>query len=112
MNLATATCRPKAAALAIDARIALMPQVPGWRVVAGKLTRSFVLADFHATIDFVNALAAMIHVQDHHPDMAVSYNRCTVAFHTHSAGGQLTENDFICAARCDAIYAALPQATP
>ncbi len=110
MSLINASCRPGAPALPADARDALLAQVPAWRVVDGKLTRSFALADFHATIDFVNALAGMIHAQDHHPELAVSYNRCSVAFHTHSAGGQLTENDFICAACCDAIFSALPQA--
>jgi 4a-hydroxytetrahydrobiopterin dehydratase len=111
MNLTSASCSPNAPALAVDERIALLAEVPHWRVLAGKLSRSYALADFHATIAFTNAVAEMIHQQDHHPELALSYKLCTVAFHTHSAGGQLTLNDFICAARCDAIYTAMTQAS-
>lgn len=109
MNLAAASCRPNAPALAVDERIALLAQLPHWRVLAGRLTRSYALADFHATMAFANAIADMVHQQDHHPELALSYKICTVAFQTHSAAG-LTLNDFICAARCDALYAALAQA--
>ncbi len=111
MNLTGASCTPGAAALPLDERIALLAQVPHWRVLAGQLSRSYALADFHATMAFTNAVADMVHQQDHHPELALSYNNCTVAFTTHSAGA-LTLNDFICAARCDAIYAALAQAQP
>jgi 4a-hydroxytetrahydrobiopterin dehydratase len=41
-------------------------------------------------------------VEDHHPDLAVSYNRCNVTFTTHAIGG-LSENDFICAAKIEAL---------
>jgi 4a-hydroxytetrahydrobiopterin dehydratase len=50
----------------------------------------------------VNALAFIAHREDHHPDLEVGYNRCTVRFSTHSVEG-LSENDFICAARIDAL---------
>jgi 4a-hydroxytetrahydrobiopterin dehydratase len=49
---------------------------------------------------FVNAVAQIAHAQDHHPDMQVSYNRCTISWSTHSVQG-LSINDFICAARTD-----------
>ena len=52
----------------------------------------------------MNALAWIVHAEDHHPNLAVGYNRCEVRFSTHSAGG-ITDNDFICAAKADAIYA-------
>jgi 4a-hydroxytetrahydrobiopterin dehydratase len=51
---------------------------------------------------FVNAVAWIAHAEDHHPDLLVSYNRCTVRFNTHSVGG-LSVNDFICAAKLDAL---------
>jgi 4a-hydroxytetrahydrobiopterin dehydratase len=47
---------------------------------------------------FVNVIAQIAHQQDHHPDLAVSYNRCTVTYTTHSVGG-LSIKDFICAAK-------------
>jgi 4a-hydroxytetrahydrobiopterin dehydratase len=77
--------------------------------VGGALQPSFRFADWWETLAFVNALAWMVHRQDHHPDLAVSYDRCTVRWSTHSAGG-VTVSDFACAARSDAIYAARPGA--
>jgi 4a-hydroxytetrahydrobiopterin dehydratase len=52
---------------------------------------------------FVNALAWISHREDHHPDLAVGYNQCRVTYWTHAVGG-LSENDFICAAKCDALF--------
>jgi 4a-hydroxytetrahydrobiopterin dehydratase len=51
---------------------------------------------------FVNALAWVSHKEDHHPDLVVSYNKCRVEYWTHDANG-ITENDFICAAKADAL---------
>jgi 4a-hydroxytetrahydrobiopterin dehydratase len=81
---------------------ALLAQVPGWTIADGLLQRRFKFPDFHHTMAFVNAVAWIAHEQDHHPDMAVSYNHCTLSWNTHSAGG-LSINDFICAARVDAL---------
>jgi 4a-hydroxytetrahydrobiopterin dehydratase len=47
----------------------------------------------------------MIHREDHHPDLTVGYRRCTASWTTHSAGNRLSDNDFICAAKADALYA-------
>ena len=49
-------------------------------------------------------LATIAHLEDHHPDLDVHYNRCGVAFSTHDAGG-ITLNDLICAARVEALDA-------
>jgi 4a-hydroxytetrahydrobiopterin dehydratase len=50
----------------------------------------------------VNALAWICNTEDHHPELAVSYSRCVVRFNTHSVGG-ISVNDFICAAKADAL---------
>jgi 4a-hydroxytetrahydrobiopterin dehydratase len=47
-------------------------------------------------------VAAIANAEDHHPLMVLEYGRCTVRFNTHSAGG-ITRNDFICAAKIDAL---------
>ena len=80
---------------------------PGWQVdpAGGTLSRDFRFADYHRTMAFVNAVAWIAHRADHHPDLAVGYNRCRVAWSTHDAGG-LTEYDFACAAQCDALLPA------
>jgi 4a-hydroxytetrahydrobiopterin dehydratase len=106
MNLALKQlhCRPLEAGQAMsDADVrARLAQVPGWRVDGDALEKGFEFADYHHTMAFVNAVAWVAHSEDHHPDLAVSYNRCTVRFNTHSVGG-ISINDFICAAKVNAL---------
>jgi 4a-hydroxytetrahydrobiopterin dehydratase len=83
----------------IDEALALLS---GWAWVDGAIQKRFDFADYHHTLAFVNALAWIAHTEDHHPDLLVSYNRCTVRFNTHSVGG-ISVNDFICAAKVDAL---------
>jgi 4a-hydroxytetrahydrobiopterin dehydratase len=66
------------------------------------IQRCFKFTNYYQTVAFVNAVAWIAHQEDHHPHMEVGYNRCVVRFTTHSVGG-LSENDFICAAKIDAI---------
>lgn len=82
----------------------LMPQVPGWELCkeGHALDKTFTFDNYYQTMAFVNALAFMAHCEDHHPDLGVHYNRCVVRYSTHDVGG-LSENDFICAARADAL---------
>ena len=79
-----------------------LSRIAGWALVDGAIQKRYDFADYHHTMAFVNAVAWVAHVEDHHPDLAVSYNRCTVRFSTHSVGG-ISVNDFICAARVDAL---------
>ena len=97
-------CRPLGpeAAMTAPQIEAHLARVAGWAVADGRLSKLFTFADFHHTMAFVNAVAWIAHAQDHHPDLAVGYGACKVAFSTHSAGG-ITLNDFICAARIDAL---------
>jgi 4a-hydroxytetrahydrobiopterin dehydratase len=76
----------------------------GWRISddGRSLLRAFAFADFYETMAFVNAVAWIANVEDHHPDLEVGYDHCRIAFSTHSVGG-LSENDFICAAKVDAL---------
>ena len=76
----------------------------GWSIVDGRIERSFAFADYYETLAFVNALAFIVHGQDHHPELVVGYKTCLVRFDTHSVQG-LSVNDFICAARADALVA-------
>ncbi len=85
----------------------LLGQLSGWTMSAEakEIRRTFAFKDYYASMAFVNAVAWIAHREDHHPDMAVGYNKVGVAFSTHSVGG-LSENDFICAAKIDALGAA------
>lgn len=66
------------------------------------ISKDFRFRDFHRTMAFVNAVAWIAHVEDHHPDLDVGYGHCLIRFNTHDVGG-LSENDFICAAKVEAL---------
>ena len=76
---------------------------PAWQFNSEALTisHSYTFKNYYQTIAFVNVIAQIAHQQDHHPDLMVSYNRCTVTYSTHSVAG-LSINDFICAAKINA----------
>jgi 4a-hydroxytetrahydrobiopterin dehydratase len=74
-----------------------------WREINGAIERKYVLKDFRENIAFVNALAWMFENQDHHPEMSLTYRECTVRLNTHSVNG-ISLNDFICAAKADALF--------
>jgi 4a-hydroxytetrahydrobiopterin dehydratase len=83
----------------------LMPQLnKSWTVSTDNkiITRKLSFKDFYETMAFVNALAWIANIENHHPDLEVGYNYCTVNFQTHALKG-LTHNDFICAAKLDAL---------
>lgn len=105
--LAETRCSHQTAALP-DAEITrYLGLTDGWLLEEGRIARTFKFKNYYETLAFVNAIAYVIHTEDHHPDLAVSYNRCTVRFHTHSVNngqGGLSLNDFICAAKIDAIF--------
>lgn len=77
----------------------------GWKLIDGALEKTYAFPDFHQTMAFVNALAWIAHREDHHPDLALSYGRCTVRFNTHDVGG-ISVSDFHCAAAVDALQKA------
>lgn len=105
MSLRDMNCTFSPPALDAGAVASLLAQLDGWTLAGTRIERRYPLRDYHETIELVNALAWMTHRQDHHPDLAVTFNSCTVSYSTHSAGGKLTNNDFICAAKADALYA-------
>jgi 4a-hydroxytetrahydrobiopterin dehydratase len=97
-------CAPGSAALPPQQTSQLLSQLSGWEVRDGELAKDFKFKDYYHTMAFVNAVAWIANREDHHPDMKVGYNKCEVRFSTHSVGG-LSENDFICAAKVDALSA-------
>ena len=69
------------------------------------LHRALKFDDFYRTMSFVNALAHVANVEDHHPDLEIGYGYCRITYSTHAIGG-LSQNDFICAAKIDQLSAA------
>jgi 4a-hydroxytetrahydrobiopterin dehydratase len=80
----------------------LLLQLNGWRQEEDVISRTFTFKNFHETMAFVNAVAWIAHRENHHPDMEVGYSRCRLRYSTHAIKG-LSENDFICAAKVDAL---------
>jgi len=103
-DLAAMHCKPLEGHAALSAAEVgeHLQRLDGWGVKDGAIEKAFRFADYHHTMAFVNAVAWIAHREDHHPDIAFGYNRCSVRFNTHSVGG-LSLNDFICAAKVDAL---------
>ena len=103
LALASMHCREGAPALGADELAAHVAALPGWIHTDRRIEKTFLFANYHETVAFVNALAWIAHREDHHPDLSVHYNRCVVVFSTHSAGG-VTLNDAICAAKAERLF--------
>ena len=82
----------------------LLSGIPGWETDAEgtSIARRFSFRNFYVTMGFVNAIAWMANQENHHPDLEVGYNYCTVKYSTHAIKG-LSENDFICAAKVNQL---------
>lgn len=81
---------------------AALTALPGWRREGDAIVKTFGFANYFETMAFVNAVATIAHVQDHHPDLSVHYNRCVVRFSTHDVGG-VSDTDVDCARRIEAL---------
>ena len=85
-----------------------LADVPGWKLSGDgadvAIEKTYTFADYYETISFVNALAFVANALDHHPDLSLHYNRCIVRFSTHALKG-ISDTDFECAARTDALLA-------
>ena len=108
-NLSTQHCQPcKGKEHALDnTQVAeWLSRLPGWQLHDdGKaIIKDFNFKDFHHTLGFINAVGFMANHEDHHPEIAAGYGHCQLLWSTHDVGG-LSLNDFICAARVEALLA-------
>ena len=110
-ELFTAHCRllEGGQSLGPDAVRAQLAELPDWQTDGKRIHRSFKFGNYWETMAFVNALAYVVHREDHHPELVVGYDKVEARFDTHSVGG-ISLNDFICAAKADALYAERPKA--
>ena len=102
-------CEGEAQALSVEQARAYLQELPGWQLDEDRmvLSKSFSFKNFYHVMAFVNAVAWMAHTENHHPDVQLSYNRCTVAYTTHAISG-LSENDFICASKVEQLLSIKP----
>jgi 4a-hydroxytetrahydrobiopterin dehydratase len=107
-DLATRRCVPCEGSIAPLSRAAAQEVMQrldeNWQLSLDgtSIQREFRFRDFFRTMSFVNAIAHVANIEDHHPDLEVGYNYCRVRFTTHAIGG-LSENDLICAAKTDQL---------
>jgi len=81
----------------------MLKGLQGWELEGKGIAKTFKFGNYYETMAFVNAAAWVSHREDHHPDMLVKWGECRVCYWTHAIGG-LSENDFICAAKLDALF--------
>lgn len=107
IGLNTKHCRPCEGGvepLSREQASELLKQAAGWQLSPDgkKISRTFKFTNFRETRAFFNAVADIADAENHHPDFEVSYRQCTLTLWTHTIGG-LSENDFIVAAKIDAL---------
>lgn len=83
----------------------LLKEIPGWELRGEKLYKQFRFKSFAKAIAFVNAMADLAEAENHHPNFCVNFREVEVSIWTHAIDG-LSENDFILAAKLDALPAA------
>lgn len=98
-------CEGGVAPLSADEAQALMKQLgASWQLAADarSIRGEWKFRNFYHTMSFVNAVAHVANTEDHHPDIEAGYGYCRLVYNTHAIGG-LSQNDFICAAKVDAL---------
>jgi len=82
----------------------LMEQVEGWNLTDDfkMIFKEYKFKDFIGAINFVDRVADVAEMEDHHPDIHINYNKVILELWTHAIDG-LSENDFIVAAKVDAM---------
>jgi 4a-hydroxytetrahydrobiopterin dehydratase len=97
-------CEGGVAPMSLEEAKAIIDQVPRWDLSEdGKtISRRFEFKGFFRTMSFINAMAWIANAENHHPDFSAGYNFCLINFTTHAIDG-LSENDFICAAKINAL---------
>jgi|SRR3972149_2284904 len=105
-------CRVGAPSVTADEIKALQPKIPDWRIITEdgvpKLDRSYKFKNFQDAISFTDAVGAVAEAEGHHPRLTTEWGRVAVAWWTHKIKN-LHKNDFIMAAKTDAIYKKYPQ---
>jgi 4a-hydroxytetrahydrobiopterin dehydratase len=76
----------------------------GWTRQGDTIVHLATLADFKAAVLYVGAVAYLAESANHHPDIAIAWNKVTLTLSTHSAGG-LTGNDFALAEQINRLSA-------
>jgi len=108
------SCRSDAPKITDSEMAGLIAQIPQWQVVERqgirRLERAFRFANFADALAFTIRVGALAESEAHHPAILTEWGRATVTWWTHAIRG-LHRNDFIMAAKTDALFEALGRAT-
>jgi 4a-hydroxytetrahydrobiopterin dehydratase len=85
-----------------DEIAAALGSAAGWERAGSAISRTVQLGDFRDAMIYAGAVAHLAQAANHHPDIAIAWNRVTLTLSTHSAGG-LTEADFALAGQISAL---------
>jgi 4a-hydroxytetrahydrobiopterin dehydratase len=100
-------CRGGVPPLSRDEIDGLKPQVPEWEVIEiediPRLRRAYDFKNFAQALAFTNQVGELAEEEDHHPSLLTEWGKVTVTWWTHKING-LHQNDFIMAAKSDALY--------
>ncbi len=106
MELARKKCVPCEGGIAPlgpeEAKAYLKQVDAGWSLAGDRIAREFRFRDFREAMSFVNKVAGIAEAEGHHPDIHIRWNRVRLELYTHAIKG-LHENDFIVAAKIDAL---------
>ena len=97
-----APCKGDTPPLAMEQANALLNQIPSWSIKNGHVFKQFKFKNFKESMEFVNKVAEIAELENHHPNITISYNRVGIELWTHAING-LSENDFIIPAKIDKI---------
>lgn len=75
-----------------------------WEEKNYKLNRTFLFKDFQSAMNFVNKVADLAEMENHHPEIFISYNKVALMLCTHDAGNKITEKDQKMADQISSIY--------
>ena len=112
MTLSQKTCTPCRGGmppLTLGEAESWLTHAPGWRLLehGTRLERRFQFKNFADARAFVNQVGDIAEREGHHPDLSFGWGYASVLFYTHKLDG-LHENDFIMAAKVNALQAIEP----
>jgi 4a-hydroxytetrahydrobiopterin dehydratase len=73
-----------------------------WDREGDELVKVVTAKDFAGAMQFVNAVAGLAEAANHHPDIAISWNKVTLRLSSHDVGG-LSQRDLDLAAHVDGL---------
>ena len=100
-------CRVGAPSVTPEEIRELQPKIPDWQIIEEdgirKLDRRFQFKNFKDALAFTNAVGAIAEEEGHHPRLTAEWGKVGVTWWTHKIRN-LHKNDFIMAAKTDAVY--------